>query len=85
MTIGYFQLYTDPMFGTCIAIASKDFWEHEECLDGDGLDEDTEAALPDGLYELTESMYEHTFDTDDAAKQALLSAGFVEKELLTLD
>ena len=69
--IGCFDL-VDGQFG----IVSKTFWDANRSLDGDGLPEDLEDQLPEGFYALAESVYEHDFDSEEEAIQALEAAGF---------
>lgn len=75
MTIGYFQV-DDWQF----AIVEKSFWDQNQCLNADDTDPFFENNLPDGFYELSESIYEYDGEIEEA-KAALIAAGFEEKAL----
>lgn len=74
--VGYYD-YQDHEF----AIASVEFYEKHGGCDADGLDAETEAALPEGFYQIAESYYEHDFETNEEAAAALEAAGFVRGSL----
>jgi hypothetical protein len=77
MTIAYFQMLEPEGF----AIVDKTYFDTNGHLDGDGLSEAADAQLPLGFYALAECFYEHTFDTDEEAKQSLINVGFEEKQI----
>jgi hypothetical protein len=80
-TIGYFQFIEDEYGFGSFVIIDKAFWDENEHLNGDGLSEEAEEALDDHFYALAECYYEHDFETHEDAKQALIDAGFEEKQL----
>ena len=74
--IGYFHFDKE---GFSIAIVERTFWEENGVLDGDGIGV-LEDMLPEGFYELTESVYEFDGDTEDA-RAKLKAIGLEEKKL----
>jgi hypothetical protein len=78
MTLAYFQML-EP---AGVAIVDKAYFDANGHLDGDGLSQAADAKLPEGFYAMAECFYEHTFDTDEEAKQSLINAGFEEKQIV---
>ena len=56
------------------------FWNQNQCLNSDDEDPFFEDNLPDGFYELSDSIYEYDGEIEEA-KAALIAAGFEEKVL----
>lgn len=75
MIIGYFEIHQSGE----IAIVEKSFYDVYKGLDGDGLSEQIENALPDGFYSLAESIYEYCGSGDP--RQLLIDSGFEEKTI----
>lgn len=77
---GYFQF--DPE-GFSVALVLKDFWDLNQCLeDSYGSTYSVlEQEIPKGFFELGDSVFEHTFESTEKAKEELLKAGFIENKL----
>lgn len=70
---GYFQISEGQ-----VAIVLKEFWDENECLDDNpGFDN----LLPPNFFSLAESIYEHTYESDEKAIEVLNKYGWEEKEL----
>ena len=75
--VGYYQFEMEH-----VALVEMNFW-----LANPGLMDDSGSErpfVPDGFYELSEGIYEHTFDTLGEAKRALEVAGWVEKDMFKI-
>lgn len=77
--IGYFQVDKEE-FG--IAIVEKEFWDEHGMLSDEGLGV-LEDMLPEGFYELTDSIFEYNGDISEA-RSRLIAIGLEEKELFEL-
>lgn len=77
MTIGYFEMCPEG----CFAIVDKDYFDANGHLNGDGLSESAEQALPDGFYELAACYYEYAGLHGDPSYE-LANAGFVKNVAL---
>lgn len=77
---GYFQF--DPE-GFSVAVVLKDFWDKNQCLeDANGSTYGLlEQEVPKGFFELGDSVFEHTFESTEKAKEELVKASFIEKKL----
>jgi hypothetical protein len=71
---GYFQILDGQ-----IAIVLKDFWEKNYILDDEP---DFDNLLPPQFFSICESIYEHTYESDEKAIEALNQYSWEEKELL---
>lgn len=75
----YFQ-GDDGEDGPMFMIVSKKFWDANECIDDNHISTALVGILPAGFYEVCESMFQASMSMS-AAKLALASAGFAEKDL----
>ena len=72
----YFQCDNDGF----TAIVSKEFWDEHECLNDCHIEEEVRSVLPEGFFEVCESMFESDL-TGTEAREKLIEAGFKEMEL----
>lgn len=70
---GYFQILDGH-----VAIATKEFWDNNQFLDDDP---DFDNLLPPEFFSIAESIYEHTYESDEKAIEALNKYGWKEKQL----
>jgi hypothetical protein len=75
-TIGYFQVDSE---GFSIMVVEKTFWNENQCLSDSGLGV-IDDLLPEGFYELSDSIFEYDGDIDEA-RTKLVAIGLEEKVL----